>query len=157
MINKIFKCDGKGIRKEHVRPHWFNALLAAFPEKLWSFSSPSKSEISAFDLSMFATDKHTVTKFDVLDCTLKTKAYAFAPSMHSERSLAGSIGVFNDLEVEQMDIEQSNPQWKERLTIWWGDLKTWILMRSIQTQGEEEQSNRPYHQYKHIFPGLARW
>ena len=96
----------------------------------------------------------------VIDCKKegKTEAFLFAPSMHSESSLAGSIAVFEDLNVSQMGIDQSDPQWEDRLTIWWGDLKTEILMRSMQIQGmQSEDSTRLYHRYQHIFPGLALW
>ncbi|MCJ1464122.1 hypothetical protein MMC07_002735, partial [Pseudocyphellaria aurata] len=126
------------IQKQCFRSHRFMAFRTAFPDKKIDYASP-------------------MPRIKVIDCTKegKTEAFAFAPSMHSESSLAGSIAVFEDLNVRQMGIEPLDAQWNDRLTIWWGDLKTEILMRSMQNQDKNEKL--PYHQYRHIFPGLALW
>ncbi|MCJ1471183.1 hypothetical protein MMC07_009831, partial [Pseudocyphellaria aurata] len=84
-----------------------------------------------------------------------TEAHAFAPSMFNESSTTGNISVFEDLNVHQIGIEKTDPQWEDWLTIWWGNLKTEIQMKSMQNIGRD--ARLPYDCYQHIFPGLALW
>ena len=48
----------------------------------------------------------------------KTEAYAFAPFMFNECSLAGNQLVFEDLNEVQIGIEKDNNQWNNWLIIW---------------------------------------
>lgn len=63
-----------------------------------------------------------IPNINPINCKLdgNTEVYAFAPSTHHESSLAGKIGVFDDLNIGQMGTEQTDPQWNDRLMIWWG-------------------------------------
>lgn len=49
---------------------------------------------------------------NIINCKREgpTKAFAFAPSMHSESSLAGNIAVFEDLNVDQLGFDKNNPR-----------------------------------------------
>lgn len=75
--------------------------------------------------------------------------------MFSESSTAGNLSVFGDLNVIQMGIDKTDARWDDRLTLWWGDLKTEVRMLSMQAHGV--RSARVYDRYQHLFPGLALW
>lgn len=128
MAENTFGIGGGQIRREYQRFHRFSSFRAGFPNEKFHYR-PSMPIIN------------------VIDCKRKgsTKAFLFAPSMFSKGSIGGNIGVFEDLNVKQMGIEKTNARWSNWLTLWWGDLKTEILMRNMQSQGIS--MNRAYNQY----------
>lgn len=75
--------------------------------------------------------------------------------MFSESSTSGNLTVFEDLNVLQMGLDKTDAQWLDRLTLWWGDLKTANHMLGMQSQGVG--MNRPYDRYEHLLSGLALW
>ncbi|MCJ1461627.1 hypothetical protein MMC07_000224 [Pseudocyphellaria aurata] len=131
-----------GLRKQCVWSHRSHAFKSVFSDEELDFGTLSSMSI-----------------VDRIDCSKPefgaTEARAFAPSMFSESSTARNIAVFDDLNVIQMGIEKSDPRWNDWHTIWWGDLKTEIQMRSMQNVGSK--ARRPYERYQYIFLGLALW
>lgn len=76
--------------------------------------------------------------------------------MYSESLLTGNMGVFEDV-IRQIGIEHLDSQWENWLILWWEDLKTEILMHSMQAHGKIRDLKQPYHQYRYIFSSLAPW
>lgn len=134
----MFGQAASAIRKETERSHRFGAFQAAFPDQQFSYHP-----------TMPATNR--------IDCKKERcrEAYPFAPSMFSESSTAGSLSVFEDLNIVQIGLDKSDARWDDWLTLWWGDLKTEVQMLSMQAHGI--RSNRAYDRYQHLFPGLALW
>ena len=130
--------EGVAIQKQCVWSHQFQLFKAAFSNKKLNYIS-------------------LMSIINQIDCRSEgvTKTYAFAPYMFSESFTAGNISVFEDLNVIQMGIEKTDLQWKDWLTIWWGDLKIEIQMESM--QNSNLKARRPYDYFQHIFPGLALW
>lgn len=65
---------------------------------------------------------YTSTSIPVINCIdykvkEKIKAFAFAPSMFNESSLANNIMVFEDFSIMQMGIEKTNLHWSNWLMI----------------------------------------
>lgn len=54
-----------------------------------------------------------------------------------------------------MEIEKTNEQWANCLTLWWGNLKTANYM--LDMQNNVAGITLPYDQYQHLFPGVAFW
>lgn len=139
LAGEVFGTEGTRIRHQCVRFHRFGSFMAAFPSIKLLYTSASMSAINCIDCRAEG----------------KTEAYAFAPSMFSESSLAGNMSVFEDLSVIQMGIKRTDARESDWLTIWWGDQKTEVQMLGMQANGL--RMNRPYDRYQHIFPGLALW
>ncbi len=86
----------------------------------------------------------------------KFKKFAFSTLLReSDKSSAGNISVFEDLNINQLGLAKDDPRFDEFLYIWWGDLKTEVQMLSMQNYGIG--MDRAYDRYQHIFPGLALW
>lgn len=98
----VFGPEGVRIRDQCIKFHRFRSFVAAFPSESLSYTSVSMPVI------------------DRIKCKAegKMEAYAFAPSMFSESSLARNQSVFEDLNVVQMDIEKEDVRWNDWLTIW---------------------------------------
>ena len=139
VASRPFNEESTHIRSQCTRVHRFKAFQAGFPQEAFQYSPKP------------------MPKLNIIDCKRegKTKAFAFAPSMHNESSLSGNIGVFEDLNVIQMGIDKTDARWNDWLTIWWGDLKTEVQMLGMQSHGVG--MDRAYDRYQHIFPGLALW
>ena len=135
----VFGPEAMETRIRCTRFHRFKAFQAAFPAESLSFPSASMPVINKIDCKTEGN----------------TEAFAYAPSMFSESSTAGNISVFEDLNINQMGIEKTDPRWNDWLTIWWGDLKTEIQMLGMQINGTG--MHHAYDRYQHIFPGLALW
>lgn len=58
-------------------------------------------------------------RLNIINCKLegKTKAFAFAPSMHNESFFSNNIGVFEDFNVIQMKINKTDAEWNDWLII----------------------------------------
>ncbi|MCJ1346491.1 hypothetical protein MMC31_004708, partial [Peltigera leucophlebia] len=138
IINKAFGPAGTTICNQCIRHHRFGVFLFAFSECTFDYS-PSMPAINRIDCQTEGA----------------TEAFAFAPSMHSESTTVGNMAVFEDLTIHQMGLKKEDPCWGERLTLWWGDLKTEVQILSMQAHGV--RMNRPYKIYRHIMPGLALW
>lgn len=54
----------------------------------------------------------------ICKCEEKTKAFAFAPSMHNKSFFSNNIGVFEDFNIIQMKINKTDAEWNNWLTIW---------------------------------------
>lgn len=135
---QAFDFEPREVRATCVLHHRFSSFKAAFPDQEFKFSP-------------------AMPKINIIDCKLEgaTSAYAFAPSMYSESSTAGNIGVFDDLALKQMGLEKEDIRWDNLLTLWWGGLKTEVQMLSM--QGHGIGANRSFETYKHLMPGLALW
>lgn len=124
-------------RAKCIRHHRFAAFTAAFPAFAFSYNA-------------------AMPKVDIIDCKTEgaTAAHPFAPSMASESTTTGNINVFDDI-VSQLGLKKDDSRWKDLLAIWWGDLKTEVLMQSMKIHGIG--MDRDFERYEHLFPGLALW
>lgn len=57
---------------------------------------------------------------NIIDCRKEgyTEVFAYAPFMHNESSTADNIGVFENLNITQIEIQKDDPYWANWLTIW---------------------------------------
>lgn len=126
ITSMVFGRVGVEVREKCQHMHQFNAFRAAFPKESFSYQ-PSMPTIN------------------IIDCKREKsiKSFTFAPFMFSESSTTSNLIVFKDLNILQMRLEKTDAQWLDRLTLWWGDLKTANHMLSIQSQGVG--MNRPYN------------
>lgn len=68
-------------------------------------------------------------KINVINCNIKGKieAYAFVPLIFSRSFFFGNLLVLKNLNIIQIDINKTDLQWDNWLTIWWGNQKDWDL------------------------------
>ena len=112
--------------------------------------------IAAF-LSIQFLYSAAMPKVDIINCNTKgvIKAYPFALFMSNESTIAGNISVFEDLTIQQLGLDKDDSHFNELLTLWWGDLKTEVLILRMKRLGV--RSKRAYDRYEYLFPGLALW
>ena len=90
----VFGLEGRETRKKYTRFYRFKAFQAAFPAKDLVLPSASMLNINKIDYR---------TKGN-------TESHTFTPSMFSESSIVGNISVFQDLNVNQIGIQKTNPR-----------------------------------------------
>ena len=63
---------------------------------------------AGFSWEAFQYSPKPMPRLNIIDCKRegKTKAFAFAPSMHNESFFVSNIGVFEDLNIIQMGIDK---------------------------------------------------
>lgn len=90
-----------------------------------------------------------------INCKLagKIETYIFALSILAESLLIDNQWVFQDLNVIQLGINETNTWWNELLMIWWKEQKTEVQLWDI--QANEIGIDWFYDRYQHIFTGLT--
>lgn len=108
LVMNIFGLENTQIRKQYIWSHCFHTFLIAFSSKTLSYTSAGIPLIS------------------LINCNTKrkTETYAFVSLMFSESSLNSNQSVFEDLNIVQMEMDKTDNQWNNYLTIWQSEQKT---------------------------------
>ena len=118
MTRALFGPHLQDQQDQYICHHRFSFFIAAFPNKTFFFSA-------------------RISKVDIIDCKTKgsTIAYLFALAIVSKSIMIDNISIFEDLNMNQLDLKKEDPRFGELFTIWWGDLKTEVQMLSMQWLG----------------------
>lgn len=92
IANWPFNKKSTYIQSQYTCVHWFKAFQAGFPQEAFQYSPKP------------------IPSLNIIDCKHeeKTKAFAFAPLMHNKSFFSSNIGVFEDLNIIQMRIDQTD-------------------------------------------------
>lgn len=95
MASWPFNKESTHIQSQCTRVHQFKAFQAGFSQKAFHYSPKP------------------ILRLNIVDgkCERKTKAFVFTPSMHNESFLSNNIGVFENLNVIQMEIDKMDTRW----------------------------------------------